>query len=77
MRVDFPLLSKLVIGKESFIKGENVVIESMILRKDYEVDVPQLMDVSFADTLFQDIILKMFFDTHKNMNITLFKQNTF
>ena len=33
MRVDFPLLSKLVIGKESFIKGENVVIESMILRK--------------------------------------------
>ena len=33
MRVDFPLLSKLVIGKESFIKGENVVIESMRLRK--------------------------------------------
>ena len=33
MRVDFPLLSKLVIGKKSFIKGENVVIESMILRK--------------------------------------------
>ena len=29
MRVDFPLLSKLVIGKKSFIKGENVVIESM------------------------------------------------
>ena len=33
MRVDFPLLSKLVIGKESFIKGEHVVIESMRLRK--------------------------------------------
>ena len=31
MRVDFPLLSKLVIGKKSFIKGENVVIESMRL----------------------------------------------
>ena len=29
MRVDFPLLNRLVIGKESFIKGENVVIESM------------------------------------------------
>ena len=29
MRIDFPLLNKLVIGKESFIKGENVVIESM------------------------------------------------
>ena len=29
MRVDFPLLSKLVIGKKSFIKGENVVIEIM------------------------------------------------
>ena len=33
MRVDFPLLSKSVIGKKSFIKGENVVIESMRLRK--------------------------------------------
>ena len=31
MRVDFPLLNRLVIGKESFIKGENVVIESMRL----------------------------------------------
>ena len=29
MRVDFPLLNRLAIGKESFIKGENVVIESM------------------------------------------------
>ena len=29
MRIDFPLLNRLVIGKESFIKGENVVIESM------------------------------------------------
>ena len=29
MRVDFPLLNRLVIGKESFIKGENFVIESM------------------------------------------------
>ena len=33
MRIDFPLLNRLVIGKESFIKGENVVIESMRLRK--------------------------------------------
>ena len=33
MRIDFPLLSKLVIGKKSFIKGENVVIESMRLRR--------------------------------------------
>ena len=33
MRIDFPLLNKLVIGKESFIKGENVVIESMRLRR--------------------------------------------
>ena len=33
MRVDFPLLNRLVIGKESFIKGENVVIESMRLRR--------------------------------------------
>ena len=31
MRIDFPLLNRLVIGKESFIKGENVVIESMRL----------------------------------------------
>ena len=29
MRIDFPLLNRLAIGKESFIKGENVVIESM------------------------------------------------
>ena len=29
MRIDFPLLNRLVIGKESFIKEENVVIESM------------------------------------------------
>ena len=33
MRVDFPLLNRLAIGKESFIKGENVVIESMRLRR--------------------------------------------
>ena len=33
MRIDFPLLNRLVIGKESFIKGENVVIESMRLRR--------------------------------------------
>ena len=37
----------------------------------YEIEVPQLKDVSFADSLFQDIILRMFFDTHKDMNITL------
>ena len=33
MRIDFHLLNRLVIGKESFIKGENVVIESMRLRR--------------------------------------------
>ena len=33
MKIDFPLLNRLVIGKESFIKGENVVIESMRLRR--------------------------------------------
>ena len=33
MRIDFPLLNRLAIGKESFINGENVVIESMRLRR--------------------------------------------
>ena len=33
MRVDFPLLSKLVIGKEAFYKREGSVVDSMRLRK--------------------------------------------
>ena len=33
MRVDFPLLSKLVIGKEAFYKREGSVVDSMRMRR--------------------------------------------
>ena len=32
MRVDFPLLNKLVIGKEAFYKREGSVVDSMRMR---------------------------------------------
>ena len=33
MRIDFPLLNKLVIGKEAFYKREGSVVDTMRLRK--------------------------------------------
>ena len=48
MRIDFPLLNRLVIGKEAFYKREGSVVDSMRMRKGYEIDVPQLKEVSIG-----------------------------